>query len=189
MSVLGEGRFSSEQIEQVFSDDYQISVTTGKDGGRSPGLMSRAGEIPYHVTYPMMHVTLPTSSPMNRSMPNAVISTSFSVVVTTELTGVKMAIFTVRNSSCGKVMFSQASVILGEGCVVVVHGRGALGCMSSRGRAWQERRPLQVTVRILLECILVINVINPLSSHYTIISICYRTKNTLTDYTNKNAFQ
>ena len=33
------------------------------------------------------------------------------------------------------------------------NGRGA--CMAGRGRAWQERRPLQRTVRILLKCILV----------------------------------
>ena len=45
--------------------------------------------------------------------------------------------------SCGKVMFSQASVILFTG-----------GCVAE-GRAWQERRPLQRAVRILLECILV----------------------------------
>ena len=73
-----------------------------------------------------------------------------------------------------------------------MHGRGCAwqGGMCSRsmhggGHAWQERRPLQRTVRILLECILVINVINPLSSYYTMTSICYRT-NTLTDNTKNN---
>ena len=43
-----------------------------------------------------------------------------------------------------------------------MHGRGAYvaggacgrGSMHDRGRAWQERRQLQWTVRILLECIL-----------------------------------
>ena len=34
-----------------------------------------------------------------------------------------------------------------------MHGRGA--CVAG-GRAWQERRPLQQPVRILLECTLVI---------------------------------
>ena len=58
--------------------------------------------------------------------------------------------FTVRNSSCGKVMFSQVSVCPGGVC--------------GRGHAWQERRPLQQMVRILLECILVFceNTINML---------------------------
>ena len=41
----------------------------------------------------------------------------------------------------------------GRGCGIGVHGGG----MHGRGRARQERRPLQLTVRILLECILVIN--------------------------------
>ena len=52
-------------------------------------------------------------------------------------------ILDVRNSSCGKVMFSQASVILSTG-----GGRQSLG-------RHPPRRPLQWTVRILLECILV----------------------------------
>ena len=54
--------------------------------------------------------------------------------------------------SYSKVMFSQASVIL------VTWGGGG-SCMAEwcewRGCAWQERRPLQRTIRILLECILV----------------------------------
>ena len=71
-------------------------------------------------------------------------------------------IFTARNSSCGKVMFSQASVcprwgrgvhgegnVRGEGACVAKVG-GGVGC------AWQERLPLQRMVRILLECILVL---------------------------------
>ena len=58
-------------------------------------------------------------------------------------------IFITVRSSCGKVMFSQASVILST-----VGGGGV--CMAE-GCAWQERRPLQRTVRILVECILVIN--------------------------------
>ena len=42
---------------------------------------------------------------------------------------------------------------LGEGCVAGgVCGRGG---MHGRGRVWQERRPLQQTVCILLECILI----------------------------------
>ena len=82
-------------------------------------------------------------------------------------------IFTVRNSSCGKVMFSQASVILFTGgrawqgaCMAGgMCGRGVCmaGGMHGRGHEWQgvvhgrrqERWPLQRTVRILLECILV----------------------------------
>ena len=65
-------------------------------------------------------------------------------------------------------MFSQASVILfmggggtraGKGGM---YGRGGMhggvwqrGHASQGGHVWQERRPLQRTVRILLECILV----------------------------------
>ena len=55
---------------------------------------------------------------------------------------ITVKIFTVRNSNCGKVMFLHLSVILFTG----------------GGRAWQERRPLQRTVCILLECILVVAV-------------------------------
>ena len=39
-----------------------------------------------------------------------------------------------------------------------MHGRGLCmvgGGMHGRGREWQERQPLQRTVHILLECILV----------------------------------
>ena len=43
-----------------------------------------------------------------------------------------------------------------------LHGRGmrvracvARACMAGGGGAWQDRRPLEQTVRILLECILV----------------------------------
>ena len=85
-------------------------------------------------------------------------------------------IFTVRKRSCGKVMFSHLSVILftggGGACVAggimaggtCMVGSGRFGVaegmrhegMHGRGRcAWQERRPLQRTVRILLECLLV----------------------------------
>ena len=57
-------------------------------------------------------------------------------------------LFTARNNSCGKVMFSQV-------CVKnFVHKGG--GHAWQGGCAWQERRPLQRTVRTLLECILVI---------------------------------
>ena len=86
------------------------------------------------------------------------------------------ALFTVR-SSCGKVMFLHLSVshsVYRGGCVRGggVHGRrglcvaggmhgrglcqeGMLGRGSMCGSGWQERRPLQRMVRILLEWILV----------------------------------
>ena len=83
-------------------------------------------------------------------------------------------IFTVRNSRCGKVMFSQASVILSmEGCTTCSRGGGIPACTETNilGRHPQSRhpradtplrqillpprRPLQRMVRILLECILV----------------------------------
>ena len=66
--------------------------------------------------------------------------------------------------SYDKVMFSQASVILftgggGHAWQEGVRGRrGACmvgGMCMAGGRAWQGRRPLQRTVRILLECIFV----------------------------------
>ena len=57
----------------------------------------------------------------------------------------------------------------GGACIAGVCGRGACmsrgmcgrgacmaGGMHGRGHAWQEGRPLQRTVRILLECILVL---------------------------------
>ena len=101
---------------------------------------------------------------------------------------VRLVLITVRNSSCGEVMFSQASVILSMGgkghawqgagghawrggrraCMAGgMHDRGCVwqGVMGGggmhggghtwhgRGRAWQEKRPLQRTVHILLECI------------------------------------
>ena len=55
----------------------------------------------------------------------------------------KFIIFTVRKSSCGKVMFSQASVILSGGGEIM-HGRGVhawqgacmAGGMHGRGHAW-----------------------------------------------------
>ena len=48
----------------------------------------------------------------------------------------------------------------GGSCVVGgLCGTGA--CMAGGVCAWQERRPLQLTVRILLECILVVTVFLP----------------------------
>ena len=51
---------------------------------------------------------------------------------------VRANIFTVRNSSCGKVMFSQVSVILSTGGGM--HGRGVCmvegGMHGRRGHAW-----------------------------------------------------
>ena len=81
-------------------------------------------------------------------------------------------IITTCNSSCGKVLFSQACVIpsvhRGGTCVEVggMHGNGR-GCAAKGGHAWQrgmcvargacvqEKRPLKRAVRILLECNLV----------------------------------
>ena len=66
-----------------------------------------------------------------------------------------MTFVTVRNSTCGKVMFykhlsfcpqGKGGGMRGRGCV---HGRGDVhgrwACMAG-GHAWQERRPLQLTV-------------------------------------------
>ena len=70
---------------------------------------------------------------------------------------------TVRKRSCGKVMFSEACVknSVHGGVCMVGHAwggmRGMGGVHAWWGRAWQEIRPLQWTVRILLECILVRN--------------------------------
>ena len=70
-------------------------------------------------------------------------------------------VFTVHKRSCGKVMFSHLSVILftgghawwGGACMV--GGTCVAGGVHGRGHAWQERRPLQRMVRILLEYFLV----------------------------------
>ena len=56
--TLGEGGWGPQinKVEQVSSDHHQMSLA----GGRSPGLMSRRGWVPYHVTYSMMHLMLTT---------------------------------------------------------------------------------------------------------------------------------
>ena len=51
-------QYQVNKFEQVSSDDHQMSVT----GGGSPGLMFG---VPYHVSYPMMHVIIPPPTPMN----------------------------------------------------------------------------------------------------------------------------
>ena len=57
----------------------------------------------------------------------------------------QIAFITVRNSSCGKVMFSQVSVILCRGVAKGgMHGKGeacvakAGMCMAKRGHPWQR---------------------------------------------------
>ena len=80
---------------------------------------------------------------------------------------------TIYNSSCGKVMFSQASVILSTGGGVHPQADTPLGTHPldrhlppgqtptpppPLGRHPTLRRPLRRTVRILLECILVIQI-------------------------------
>ena len=105
---------------------------------------------------------------------NEALYISMNAIVRFSLVG----IFTVRNSSCGKVMFLHLSVILFTGgsmcgrwaCVAGVCVCGGVcawghawqgicvagGCAYGGSMcAWQERWPLQRTVRILLECILV----------------------------------
>ena len=56
-------------------------------------------------------------------------------------------IITVRNSSCGKVMFSQA-------CVKNSVHSGGVCRQTTHGQTSPPRRPLQQTVHILLEWIL-----------------------------------
>ena len=74
---------------------------------------------------------------------------------------------------CGRGHMWQGGVWWGHAwqvgaCVCVwgggMHGRGECGRghvwqggVHGRGHVWQERRPLQRTVRILLECILVLS--------------------------------
>ena len=53
----------------------------------------------------------------------------------------------------GGGMHGRGHVLHGA-CVVGGHAWQG-GCLAWRGRAWQERSPLQRTVRILLECVLV----------------------------------
>ena len=58
----------------------------------------------------------------------------------------------VPGGMCGRVGMWQGVCMAGGMC-----GRRVCmeGGMHGRGHAWQERRPLQRTVRILLKCILV----------------------------------
>ena len=76
-------------------------------------------------------------------------------------TSKRKLVITVRNSNCGKVMFSQACV---KNSVRGMHGRVGnawrVGVCMAGGHAWQDRRPLQGTVHILLECILVFQFIS-----------------------------
>ena len=89
---------------------------------------------------------------------------SFTIACTTLLLAWAMLSFvSVRNSSCGKVMFSQVSVILSTegrmcmagGCVWLGGGHAWWGAwlewMAGGGPAWKEEQ----MVRILLECIFV----------------------------------
>ena len=50
-------------------------------------------------------------------------------------------------------------------------GQAWWGGMHGGGHAWQERRPLPRTVRILLECILVLNAFN---SHLHFKNMCIK---------------
>ena len=86
----------------------------------------------------------------------------------------KVDFVTVRNASCGKVMFSQACVsrilatrgVHGKGGACVARGscgakgacvaKGGNACMAGEGECMAGRRPLQRTVSILLESILVV---------------------------------
>ena len=56
-------------------------------------------------------------------------------------------------------MCGRGTCMEGGACVAGGHAwRGGMcgrGCAWQRGHAWQERQPLQLAVRILLECILV----------------------------------
>ena len=58
-----------------------------------------------------------------------------------------------RGYVCGRGMHSGGEAYVAGGVRGGVHAWW--GCAWQGGRAWQERRPLQRTVRILLECILV----------------------------------
>ena len=51
MSVRGVG-YQVNKFEQVSSDDHDISL--------AGVLRTSGGDTPYHVTYPMMHMMLPT---------------------------------------------------------------------------------------------------------------------------------
>ena len=62
---------------------------------------------------------------------------------------------TVRKRSCGKAMLLHLSVILFTGGGACVAGGQYMAGGCGGGRVWQEIRPLQWTVHILLECILV----------------------------------
>ena len=69
--VFGGGGVGPQvnHFEQVSSDDHQMLVVGGRYRGLMFGEGWRGGEegrskgVPYHLTYPMMHLMLPPSSP------------------------------------------------------------------------------------------------------------------------------
>ena len=64
--LLWEGSGSQiNKFEQVSSDLHQMSLAGGR--GRSPGMMSMGEGVLYHITYPTMHLMLPTPSPRGQT--------------------------------------------------------------------------------------------------------------------------
>ena len=128
----------------------------------------------HHLKLKLLEAKLLMSELLNRVV--MVLGNSpFTDSETTVFVGENLIFITVHNSSCGKIKFSQASVILSMGgcawqgaCMAGamhhggMHGGGAWQgtCMAGGGFAYRERRPLQRTVRILLECILVLGIVS-----------------------------
>ena len=71
MSLQGDPRVN--MFEQVSSDHHQMSLqgmSHRSDGGVPPDLSCGYHTIPflgYHVTYPMIHLMLPNTTPVNRT--------------------------------------------------------------------------------------------------------------------------
>ena len=61
MSVLVGVGLPVNRFEQVSSDDKQMSVAGGVQGLMSSAAWGVGPQVPCHVTYPMMHVRLPTN--------------------------------------------------------------------------------------------------------------------------------
>ena len=85
----------------------------------------------------------------------------------------RTSVITVRNSSCGKAMFSQAYVILSTGGGVHPPGRQTPP-QADPPRHTPPRQPLQRMVRILLVCLLVTvcNIVAARYCFYTCLSFC-----------------
>ena len=67
--LISSNRMRTSRLETIRASvsvcQHQMSLVGG--GGRSLDLISGGNSVPYHVTYPMMHLVLPTASPCRKT--------------------------------------------------------------------------------------------------------------------------